>query len=43
MPAATMARARSTELPPRSSLTASQPASLMKRWALWIASSFDAS
>ena len=42
-PARTIARARSTELPPRSSLTASQPASLMKRCALWIASSFDAS
>ena len=29
-----IARARSTDAPPRSSLTASQPASLMNRWAL---------
>ena len=34
MPAPTIARARSTEVPPRSSLTASQPASLTKRWAV---------
>ena len=43
MPAPTIARARSTVVPPRSSLTASQPASLTKRWALRIACSLDAS
>ena len=43
MPAPTIARARSTEVPPRSSLTASQPASLTKRCAWRIASSLDAS
>ena len=43
MPAPTIAAARSTEVPPRSSLTASQPASLTNRWAVWIACSLDAS
>ena len=43
MPAPTMARARSTEVPPRSSFTASQPASLTKRCAVRIACSFDTS
>ena len=38
-----IARARSTELPPRSSLTASHPASLMNRCALAIACSFETS
>ena len=38
-----IARARSTDWPPRSSLTASQPASLTKRWALSTACSFEAS
>jgi hypothetical protein len=38
-----IAFARSTEVPPRSSLTASQPASLMKRWAFAIACSFEIS
>ena len=41
IPARTIARARSTEAPPRSSLTASQPASLTKRCALSIACSFE--
>ena len=41
MPERTIARARSTDAPPRSSLTASQPASLTKRWAFSIACSFD--
>ena len=43
IPARTIARARSTEAPPRSSLTASQPASLTKRWAFSIACSLDCS
>jgi hypothetical protein len=43
IPASTIAFARSTEVPPRSIFTASQPASLMKRCALRIASSFEAS
>ena len=43
IPAFTIARARSTEDPPRSSLTASQPASLTNRWALAMASSSDCS
>ena len=38
-----IALARSTEAPPRSSLTASQPASLTNRCAFSIASSFEAS
>ena len=41
MPERMIARARSTEEPPRSSLTASTPASLTKRWALPIACSFE--
>ena len=43
MPELMIARARSTETPPRSSLTASQPDSLTKRWALSIACSFERS
>ncbi len=38
-----MARARSTDGPPRSSFTASQPASLTNRCALSIACSFERS
>ncbi len=41
IPARTIARARSTEEPPRSSLTASQPASLTNRCAFAIACSFE--
>jgi hypothetical protein len=38
IPALTIARARATDVsPPPSSLTASQPASLTKRIAVWIA------
>ena len=36
MPERTIARARSTEIPPASSLTAWQPVSLTRRWAFWI-------
>jgi hypothetical protein len=43
MPARMIARARSTEAPPRSSLTASTCASLTNRWAVSIASSFELS
>ena len=43
MPAWTIARARSAELPPRSSLTASQPASFTNRCALRTACSSDTS
>ena len=43
IPAATIARARCTEEPPRSSLTASQPASFTKRCAVRTASSSEAS
>ena len=43
IPAPTSARARSTEVPPRSIFTASQPASLTNRCALLMASSLEAS
>jgi hypothetical protein len=43
MPARMIARARSTETPPRSSLTTSQPASLTYRMAVSIACSFELS
>ena len=43
MPAPTIARDRSTEVPPRSSFTASQPASLTKRCAVRMASSLETS
>ncbi len=36
MPERTIARARSTEIPPASSLTVWQPVSLTRRWAFWI-------
>jgi len=41
MPASTIARARSMVVPPRSSLTASHPASLMNRCAVATACSFE--
>jgi hypothetical protein len=43
MPERTIARARSTDAPPRSSLTAEQLASRTKRCALSIACSFERS
>ncbi len=44
MPAPTIARIReSDDAPPPSSLTASARASLTNRWAVWIASSSEAS
>ena len=43
IPEPAIARARSTEAPPRSSLTASQPASLTNRCAFSIACSFERS